>query len=196
MNYDLLMEKQMSNIKEGSRLLLHACCAPCSSAVLERLANFFKITILYYNPNITENSEYQKRLKEIEEFITKISPKYKIELIKGRYNPEEFFSVAKCLENEPERGRRCYKCYKLRLEETAKIANFLGFDFFTTTLSISPYKNSNWINEIGADLEKEYNISFLFSDFKKKNGYRRSVELSDEYGLYRQNYCGCIYSKK
>lgn len=196
MNYNLKMESQISQITEGQTLLLHACCAPCSSAVLERLGNIFKITILYYNPNITEKDEYQKRLSEIKKFIKQIKTKFPIDIISGRYNPKEFFSIAAGLENTKEGGSRCYKCYKLRLEEAAKIAKEKNFTYFTTTLSISPYKNSIWINEIGKQLELEYKTQYLYSDFKKKNGYKRSIELSKEYNLYRQDYCGCIYSKK
>ena len=194
MNYDLKMEEIIKNTSEGSSLLLHACCAPCSSTVLERLGNFFKITILYYNPNITDKDEYEKRLDEIKKFTSSFKTKYKIEVIAGRYEPREFFDIARGLEDEPERGRRCYKCYKLRLEETAKIAKELNFDYFTTTLSLSPYKDAKWINEIGESLQKIYNVNFLYSDFKKKNGYKRSIELSHEFNLYRQDYCGCVYS--
>ncbi len=196
MNYDLMMEEEIKKVTPSTTLLLHACCAPCSSAVLERLGNLFKITIFFYNPNITERLEYQKRLDEIKKFIKKIKTKYPISLIEGRYDQNEFFSMARDLENEPERGRRCYKCYLLRLEETAKIAEENNFSYFTTTLSLSPYKNSNWINEIGESLNKEYQSNFLYSDFKKKNGYKRSIELSKEFNLYRQDYCGCIYSKR
>ena len=196
MNYDLKMEEEIKNIKPGTKLLLHACCAPCSSAVLERLGNIFEITILYYNPNITDENEYNKRLNEVKNFIKQFKTKYKISIIDGRYDINDFLDIAKGLENEPERGKRCYKCYNLRLEETAKVAEKEGFPYFTTTLSLSPYKNSNWINEIGEDLNNKYNSTYLYSDFKKKNGYKRSIELSKEYNLYRQNYCGCIYSKK
>ena len=195
MNYDLEMEKQINNLKGKPKLLLHACCAPCSSAVLERIAKYFDITILYYNPNITEKEEYEKRLHEIEKFIKELNLD-NIKVLPGRYNPEEFFSIANGLEQEKERGKRCYKCYELRLEETAKIAEKEKFDYFTTTLSISPYKNSNWLNKIGQELDKEYIPTYLYADFKKKNGYKRSIELSKEYHLYRQDYCGCIYSKK
>ena len=174
MNYDLEMEKQMSNLEEGSKLLLHACCAPCSTACLERVANFFKVTIFYYNPNITDEAEYKK----------------------GDYDPNKFFDMAKGLELEPERGKRCYKCYELRLEETAKIASKLGFNNFATTLTLSPHKNANWINEIGEKLNNEYESNYLYSDFKKKEGYKKSIELSKKYDLYRQDYCGCIYSKR
>ena len=194
MNYDLKMEEIIKNISEGSTLLLHACCAPCSSAVLERLGNFFNISILYYNPNITNKDEYEKRLEEIRKFTSSFDTKYPIEVISGRYEPKEFFDIARGLENEPERGKRCYKCYELRLRETAKIAKEKGFDYFTTTLSLSPYKDAKWINEIGEELEKELEVNFLYSDFKKKNGYKRSIELSNEFNLYRQDYCGCVYS--
>ena len=194
MNYNCKMEGIIEKIEEGSKLLLHACCAPCSSAVLERLGNFFNIVILYYNPNITNKEEYEKRLDEINKFVSRFKTKYKIEVISGNYEPCKFFEIAKGLENEPERGIRCYKCYQLRLEETAKIAKENGFDYFTTTLSLSPYKNANWINEIGSELEKKYSVNFLYSDFKKKNGYKRSIELSKKFNLYRQDYCGCVYS--
>ena len=196
MNYDLEMEKQMKNLEEGTDLLLHACCAPCSSAVLERIANHFKISIFYYNPNITDKEEYQKRIEEIKKLITLIHPKYPVKLIEGDYVPEKFMEMAKGLENEPERGKRCYKCYEMRLEETAKIAEKLGFQVFATTLTLSPHKNSNWINEIGETLNNKYNTTYLYSDFKKKEGYKRSIILSKEYNLYRQDYCGCIYSKR
>ena len=197
MNYDKLMEDEISSIeKENPTLLLHACCAPCSSACLERLGDRFKISILYYNPNISDKSEYDKRLDELHRFVSKINSKNGITIIDGRYDTSEFSTIANGLENEPERGKRCYKCYKLRMEETAKVADKLGFDYFATTLSLSPHKNVNWINEIGEDLDKIYDTKYLYSDFKKRNGYKRSIELSKEYNLYRQDYCGCIYSKK
>ena len=196
MNYDLEMEKQLEKIEEKEKLLLHACCAPCSSAVLERLANFFEITIFYYNPNISEEKEYLKRIEELKKLITLITSKYKISLLEGEYEPNKFFKMSKGLENEPERGKRCYKCYEMRLEETAKIAEKLNFKYFCTTLTLSPHKNSNWINEIGENLNSKYNSNYLYSDFKKKEGYKRSIELSRKYDLYRQDYCGCIYSKR
>lgn len=195
MNYDKLMTEQMLSTREGRTLLLHACCAPCSSACLERLSNFFKITIIYYNPNITEEKEYLKRLDELKTFIKKIKVKHPINIIDTRYNPKEFFEISKGLEKEKERGKRCYKCYKLRLEETAKVAKENDFDFFATTLTLSPYKKTDWLNEIGEELSNKYQTTYLYSDFKKKNGYKRSIELSKEYNLYRQDYCGCIYSK-
>ena len=194
MNYDLEMEKQMEMIPEGTELLLHACCAPCSSAVLERISNHFKISIFYYNPNITDYDEYVKRIDEIKKLISLVNAKYPISLIEGNYEPEKFFEMVKGLELEPERGRRCYKCYSLRLDETAKMAEKLGFNYFCTTLTLSPHKNSDWINEIGENLNDKYNSTYLYSDFKKKNGYKRSIELSRDYNLYRQDYCGCIYS--
>lgn len=195
MNYDLEMQHQIENLKEKKSLLLHACCAPCSSAVLERLTDYFDITILYYNPNITDEKEYQKRLHEIKTFVQKLQ-KNNIKVLEGRYNPKEFFEISKGLEQEKERGKRCYKCYELRLKETATVAEKLNFNYFTTTLSISPYKNSKWLNEIGEKLNLEYRPTYLYADFKKKNGYKRSIELSKEFGLYRQDYCGCVYSKQ
>ena len=194
MNYDLEMEKQMEMIPKGTELLLHACCAPCSSAVLERISNHFKISIFYYNPNITDYDEYVKRIDEIKKLISLVNAEYPISLIEGNYEPEKFFEMVKGLELEPERGRRCYKCYSLRLDETAKMAEKLGFNYFCTTLTLSPHKNSDWINEIGENLNDKYNSTYLYSDFKKKNGYKRSIELSRDYNLYRQDYCGCIYS--
>ena len=169
MNYDLEMENQIKNISTKNKLLLHACCAPCSSAVLERISKYFDITILYYNPNITEPEEYEKRLNEIENFVKKLNLK-NIKVLRGRYNPKEFFDISVGLEKEKERGKRCYKCYELRLKETAKVAEELNFDYFTTTLSISPYKNSKWLNEIGENLNKEFKPTYLYADFKKKNG--------------------------
>lgn len=196
MNYDLEMEKQIKALEEGATLLLHACCAPCSSAVLERLSSFFQITIFYYNPNIDSEDEYKKRIAELKRFLSCIHPKYPISLIEGKYEPEKFKEIANGLEQEPERGKRCYLCYQLRLEETAKMAAKLGFSNFCTTLTLSPHKNSNWLNEIGENLSNKYQTNYLYSDFKKKNGYKRSIELSNKYHLYRQDYCGCIYSKK
>ena len=194
MNYDLLMEEQIKNLEEGSTLLMHACCAPCSSACLERLGNYFDISIFYYNPNITDRDEYLKRVDEIKKFISSFKTKYPIKLIEGRYEPEEFFEISKGLEDEPERGKRCFECYKLRLSETAKVASELNFDYFCTTLTLSPYKNAVWLNEIGEELNSDYTSTYLYSDFKKRNGYKRSIELSKEFDLYRQDYCGCVYS--
>lgn len=199
MNYQLKLEEiieQNKNIKKVPTLLLHSCCAPCSSYCLEYLSNFFKITIFYYNPNITEKDEYLKRVAEQRRLIKELPCKYEIKFLEGNYNPDLFFNISKGLELEPERGSRCSKCYELRMRETANIAKKLEFDYFATTLTLSPYKNSNKVNEIGEKLEKELNIKYLYSDFKKKNGYKRSIELSKTYNLYRQDYCGCIYSKQ
>ena len=196
MNYDLIMEEQIKNAVDGDNLLLHACCGPCSSTCLERLGNFFNISILYYNPNITDKDEYDKRVIEIKKFINGFKTKYPIKLIEGRYDPKEFFDIARGLEDLPERSERCYKCYELRLKETAKVAEELGFKYFATTLTLSPYKDSNWLNEIGERLDKDFSSTYLYSDFKKKNGYKRSIELSKEYDMYRQDYCGCVYSKR
>ena len=196
MNYNNEMKKQIENIEEGTNLLLHACCAPCSSAVLERLANHFQITIYYYNPNITDETEYKKRVEEIRKLISKIKQKYEVSILEGEYEPEKFFEMSKGLEDQPERGKRCYYCYEMRLKDTARVAEKYNYPYFTTTLSLSPHKNANWINEIGKRLEQDVNTTFLYSDFKKENGYKRSIELSKKYDLYRQDYCGCIYSKK
>jgi len=196
MNYNNEMHKQMEKIKEGTKLLLHACCAPCSSAVLEKLANFFDITIYYYNPNISDQKEYNKRINELKRFISEFNTKYQVKLIEGKYEPEKFNEMAKGMEHLPEKGKRCYYCYEMRIKDTAKVAEELNFPYFTTTLSLSPHKNANWINEIGKKQEDNYKTTFLYSDFKKEEGYKRSIELSKEYDLYRQDYCGCIYSKR
>ena len=167
MNYDLEMEEEIKNLEEGTKLFLHACCAPCSSAVLERLGNFFEITIYYYNPNIDQKEEYQKRIQELKRFLQSFQTKYPVSLIEGEYEPKKFQEIAHGLEEEKERGKRCYQCYALRLEETAKKAEELGFPLFCTTLTLSPHKNSNWINEIGESLPNEYHVNYLYSDFKK-----------------------------
>ncbi len=198
-NYQKVLDEIIDkNIKDNKvpTLLLHSCCAPCSSYVLEYLSNYFKITILYYNPNISPIEEFNKRVDEQKRLISLLKTKYPVSFIEGNYDNDLYELVIKGLEDEPERGKRCYVCYELRLRECAKIAKEKGYDYFSTTLSISPYKNSNWLNEIGSKLEKEHNVSYLYADFKKKNGYKRSIELSNIYHLYRQNYCGCIYSKK
>ena len=196
-NYDLAMENQLQEIKKSEnkpRLLLHSCCAPCSSAILEFLQEYFEITVYFFNPNITFEEEYMKRLEEQKEYHKKRG--YKINVVEGEYNPDiDFFQKVKGLENEREGGKRCHQCYNLRLEETAKKAQELGYDYFTTVLSISPMKNAQWINEIGEELGKKYGIKFLNGDFKKKSRYLRSIEISKEYELYRQDYCGCIFSK-
>lgn len=192
MNYDVEMNKIINNLNYKPKLLLQSCCAPCSTTVIEKLKNHFDITIIYYNPNIEPINEYEKRKQE----QIKIIEQYNIKYLDCDYDNELFHEMSIGLENEPEKGIRCHKCYRLRLDYTAKKAKFLGYDYFGTTLTVSPYKLSNVINEIGLDLEKKYDIKFLVSDFKKNNGYKNSIELSKKYNLYRQNYCGCIYSRK
>lgn len=178
------------------RLLLHACCAPCSSYCLEYLSNFFEIIIYYYNPNISLKEEYEYRLSEEIKLISLMEFKNHVTIVDGEYNPNDFYSVVKGLENEPEGGIRCEKCFRLRLEASAKMAQELECDYFATTLTISPLKNAQLINTIGELTGQKYGVKWLFSDFKKKEGYKRSIVLSNEYKLYRQNYCGCIFSKK
>ena len=196
MNYDKEMTKIIDTISEPKKLLLHSCCAPCSSACIERLTNFFDITILYYNPNIEPYEEYLKRKKEEIRFIKEYPNIHKLDIIDCDYDNDLFLSIAAGLEEEPERGKRCLKCYNLRMEYTAKKAKELGYDYFATTLTLSPLKDSQVLNKIGYALSKKYDISYLPSDFKKQNGYKRSIELSKEYNLYRQNFCGCKYSRK
>ncbi len=196
MNYNNEMYKQMENIEEGSKLLLHACCAPCSSAVLEKLADFFEITIYYYNPNISDKKEYRKRVNELRRFISEFNTKYDVKLLEGEYEPEKYDEIVKGMEDLPEKSKRCYYCYEMRIKDTARVAEKLNYPYFTTTLSLSPHKNANWINKIGKEQETKFETTFLYSDFKKEEGYKRSIELSKEYNLYRQDYCGCIYSKR
>ena len=198
-NYQKEMEKVIGCLEEEEKvpkLLLHSCCAPCSSYVLEYLSQYFEITVFYYNPNIFPEEEFYKRIREQERLIREMPAKYLVHFIAGNYDSEKFYAMAKGLEQVPEGGERCFKCYELRLREAAKVAAAGGFDYFTTTLSISPLKNAAKLNEIGERLAAEYQVAYLPSDFKKKNGYKRSTELSREYGLYRQDYCGCIFSKK
>ncbi len=198
-NYQKILDKtieQHVSRNETPSLLLHACCAPCSSYVLEYLSQFFSITVFYYNPNITEEPEYRKRVAEEQRLISELPAKNKISFIEGKYDPERFFETAKGKEDIPEGGARCFDCYRLRIAETADIAKQQGFDYFTTTLSISPLKNAQKLNEIGGEEAERTGVPYLFSDFKKREGYKRSIQLSAEYNLYRQNYCGCIYSKK
>lgn len=189
-NYkDFLKEiDKIKEEKEKKKILIHACCGPCSSEVLNFLKDIFDITIYYYNPNIYPASEYEKRYDQF-----KLIP-YKFDLIKGEYEEDKYYKAIEGLEELGEFSERCYKCFYFRMEETAKKAKELCFDYFTTTLSISPYKNSKWINEIGYELSNKYNINYLYSDFKKQEGYKKSIELSKEFGLYRQEYCGCVYS--
>lgn len=199
MNYQIKLDEILEQIKQKDytpKLLLHACCAPCSSYVLEVLSNYFEITIYYYNPNIYPENEFIRRMEELKKFITEFPTKNKVTFIELDYNSNEFYQNIKGLEKLVERSMRCYNCYKFRMEESCKYASINNFDYFTTTLSISPYKDANWINEIGKYLEDKYNIKYLYADFKKRNGYKRSLELSREYNLYRQDYCGCVYSKQ
>ncbi len=196
-NYSVWLDKTIASL--GNRrptLLLHACCAPCSSYVLEYLSQHFEITLFFYNPNITPEEEYSFREAELRRLIGEMPLPSGIKLLSGRYDPEEFYSMASGLESLPEGGERCRGCYRLRLREAAHVAAEGGFDYFTTTLSISPYKNAGWLNCIGAEEGEAAGIPYLFSDFKKKNGYRRSCELSALYGLYRQDYCGCEFSRR
>ena len=195
-------QKELDRVIEGlqqkgkvPKLLLHVCCAPCSSYCLEYLSQYFDITVYYYNPNISKKEEYEYRLSEEKRFISIKEFKYPVKLTDSEYCPEVFFRAVKGFENEPEGGLRCRECFKLRLEATAKKAKAEGFDYFTTTLTISPLKNAVLINTIGQQLSQDFGVPYLFSDFKKKEGYKRSIVLSKEYQLYRQNYCGCIFSK-
>ena len=197
-NYQKELDKIIENaVKQGvtPTLLLHSCCAPCSSYVLKYLSDFFKITLVYYNPNIFPEEEYRKRVSEQERLINELPVKNPITFIEAKYDPQTFFDKVKGLEKEPEGGARCTVCYEMRMREAAIYAKEGGFDYFTTTLSISPLKNAQKINDIGCALAEEYGVKHLPSDFKKKEGYKQSVQLSAEYNLYRQNFCGCVYSK-
>ena len=194
MNYDKEMEKRLDSYKTKPKILLHSCCAPCSSTCIDRLSDKAKLDIMYYNPNIEPEKEYLKRKEEQKRLIKLLNKD--IEVLDCDYDNNKYHEVVKGYEKEPERGSRCYICYKQRMEYTAKIAKEKGYDMFATTLTVSPYKVTKWINEIGFDLEKEYNIKYLPTDFKKQDGYKKSIELSKKYNLYRQDYCGCIYSKK
>ena len=207
-NYKLLQDAQLKEVEqkkqEGKlpKLLLHACCAPCSSAVLEKLSQFFDITIFYYNPNIYPEAEYQRRLNELKQFLTKFKPSQNpINLIEAEYKPEDFYAAVNT-ENEPElakeaeRGERCRRCYLFRMQKAFEFAKTNTFDYFTTTLSISPYKDAEKINAIGEMLQQPEGPAYLYADFKKGNGFLRSLQLSEEYGLYRQDYCGCVFSRE
>ena len=198
-SYKDILNKELSKIKEAGitpRLLLHSCCAPCSSYVLEYLTEYFDITVYYYNPNISPMGEYEKRIAEQKRLISEMKFKNSVSFIEGTYNHDEFISLTRGLENLPEGGERCSLCYEMRLEAAAQKAAEINADYFTTTLSVSPYKNTAKLNTIGLKLAMEYGVPYLVSDFNKNNGYKRSIELSTEYGLYRQNFCGCIFSKK
>jgi len=177
-------------------LLLHACCAPCASSVLEYLAEFFSVTVLYYNPNTFPPDEYEKRLGELKKLLPLLETGHPVSLICGEYNSDAFYSLVRGSEAEPEGGGRCRLCFELRLEETARTAREGNFDYFTTTLTVSPHKNAALINGIGGAMSEKYDVPYLYSDFKKRGGYGRSIELSNKFGLYRQNYCGCEFSKR
>ena len=203
-NYQLVMENIIKEncLEKGQikgklpTLLLHSCCAPCSSYCLAVLSQYFNVTVFYYNPNIYPPEEYEMRAKEQQRFINEYPMASEVRFVEGPYDTERFYNMAKGFEKVPEGGERCFKCYELRLRESAKYALDNGFDFFTTTLSISPLKNAQKLNEIGKQLEEEFGVKYLYSDFKKKEGYKKSTEISNEYGMYRQYYCGCVYSKK
>ena len=199
MNYQKELDKTIEKLTKEERvpkLLLHSCCAPCSSYVLEYLSQYFEITVFYYNPNIYPESEYTKRIWEQQKLIDELPAKHPISFMAGPYDKERFYEMASGLEHVKEGGARCMKCYELRLREAAKIAKNAGFDYFTTTLSISPLKNAARLNQIGEEMGEKYGVSYLDSDFKKKNGYKRSTELSKKYNLYRQDYCGCVFSMR
>ena len=196
-NYQRELDQLLGRLQEEKRvpaLLLHSCCAPCSSYVLEYLSRYFEITVFYYNPNIFPESEYTKRILEQQTLISEMETEHSVAFLAGCYDKEKFYEMARGLEHVKEGGERCMRCYELRLRESARMAREGGFDYFTTTLSISPMKNAAKLNEIGERLGEEYGVKYLLSDFKKKNGYKRSTELSKEYGLYRQDYCGCEFS--
>lgn len=196
-NYQRELDQLIERLVKEERvptLLLHSCCAPCSSYVLEYLSEYFRITVLYYNPNIYPDTEYYTRAQEQMRFIQALPVRYPVQFMESDYIPEDFYGCTKGMEHFPEGGGRCFVCYRLRLSETARRASEGGYDYFASTLSISPLKNAEKLNEIGEQLAEQYQLLWLPNDFKKKNGYKRSTELSREYGLYRQDYCGCIYS--
>ena len=197
-NYERVMEETIAALeRDGQRpqLLLHACCAPCSSAVLEQLCQYFEITVLYYNPNTWPAEEYYRRGEELKKFVAQAHP-LGVTVIEDHYDPQEFYAAVKGLENEPEKGVRCTVCYRLRLEQAARYAADHGFDWYCTTLSISPMKDPVRLNDLGTALGQQYGVAYLPSEFRKKDGYKRSLQLSAEYGLYRQDYCGCVFSKR
>ena len=198
-NYQSVLEQTIQELKKEKKiptLLLHSCCAPCSSYCLEYLSQYFRITVLYYNPNIFPEEEYAYRISEQIRLVEESHYVHPVKVVGTAYEPEVFYEAVRGLEHIPEGGERCFVCYELRLRRTAELAKEQGFDYFTTTLSISPLKNAAKLNEIGGRLSAEYGVPYLYSDFKKKNGYRRSVELSAEHGLYRQDFCGCVYSRQ
>ncbi len=197
-NYQRLLDDIIRRLEKSGdvpTLLLHCCCAPCSSYVLEYLSNYFRITTFYYNPNIFPQEEYAHRVAELKRFVSEFPTKYPVNFVEGAYEPKRFYETVKGLEREREGGERCRKCFELRLGEAAKIARELGCDYFTTTLSISPMKDATLLNQIGEAMGEKYGVRHLPSNFKRKGGFLRSTELSREYGLYRQNFCGCVYSR-
>ncbi len=198
MNAQQQLDQTLAALSPSERptLLLHACCAPCSSYVLEYLSRHFRITLFFYNPNIAPEEEYRFRLDELRRLVREMGLAGDVSVMEGNYAPDHFEQLAKGLEALPEGGARCADCYRLRLRETARVAAEGGFDYICTTLSISPYKNAAWLNAIGTEEAEAHGVRYLVSDFKKKNGYKRSCELSEQYGLYRQDYCGCVYSKE
>ena len=198
-NYQREMDQLIQKLESEGRvpsLFLHACCAPCSSYVLEYLSRYFDITLFYYNPNISPAEEYAERVSEVRRLIREMPVIHPVKFVEGEYRPEQFLQAVKGHEQDPERGDRCTICYRLRLEEAARLAAEGGYDYFTTTLSISPLKDCERLNRIGDEMGEKYGVQHLHADFKKRNGYRRSTELSREYGLYRQNYCGCVFSRR
>lgn len=196
-NYQKELDKIIENNKENKpSLMLHSCCAPCSSYVLEYLSKYFDITVFYFNPNISPESEYIKRVNEVKRLIEEMPECRNVKFLEGRYNPNEFYDCAKGFEDAPEGGERCLKCFRLRLKETANAAAKVGSEYVCTTLTISPLKNADNLNKIGKEECEKLGLKWLPSDFKKKNGYKRSIELSNEYDLFRQNYCGCVFSKR
>ncbi len=197
MNYQKQLDKIIENLGDKvPTLLLHTCCAPCSSYCIEYLSQYFNITVLYYNPNIYPEAEYLKRKNEQKRLIAEMKTKYPVKLLDCDFESEKFYEMARGMEDCREGGERCFKCYRLRLEKTVQEAKKGEYDYFTTSLTISPLKNAQKINEIGSELSEEYGINFLPSDFKKREGYKRSIELSKVYDLYRQNYCGCVFSQR
>ncbi len=194
-NYQKELEDIIKGLEKAPTLLLHSCCAPCSSYVIEYLSRYFEITVFYYNPNISPEEEYRYRTEEVKRLIRELPTEHPVHFIEGKYDPERFYEAARGLEKVPEGGERCEKCFRLRLSEAAEYAEKGGFDYYTTTLTISPMKNAALLNSIGMEEAEGRSIVWLPSDFKKKNGYHRSVELSQEYGLYRQDFCGCVFSR-
>ena len=201
-NYQKELDQIISHLSKGAplmnkpHLLLHVCCAPCSSYVLEYLSEHFAITVFYFNPNIAPEEEYRKRVEEQKRLVEQLPAVYPIQFLEGRYEPEEFYSRVRGLEKEPEGGARCRVCFELRLEEAARLAAEGGYDYYTTTLSISPLKNAQVLADVAIKMGEKWGVAWLPSDFKKKEGYKRSIQLSSEYDLYRQNYCGCVFSRQ